>query len=67
MNSAARRRSISERPLRRQVREGRFEDPAAGNADVDGREQSGEGVMGPYEVRYDISLGYGHDRPILIP
>ena len=67
MNAAARRRSISDRPLRRQILEGRFEDPSAGNADVDGRVQSGEAGMGPYEVRYDISLGYGRERSILIP
>jgi hypothetical protein len=67
MNVSARRRSISDRPLRRQVREGRYEDSFAGNAETDGRSQSVEAGMGPYEVRYDISLGYGHDRPILIP
>jgi hypothetical protein len=29
--------------------------------------RSGDVVLGPYEARYDVSLGYARDRLILVP
>ena len=60
----------TQRRTGRWIERGRAEGPTPyGEARPDPRDARPQDIRGPspYEIRYDISLGYSHDRSILLP
>ncbi|HEX6134163.1 MAG TPA: hypothetical protein VFZ24_09370 [Longimicrobiales bacterium] len=44
-----------------------YRQPPRPTGETGNRQQLGESGLGPYESTYDVSLGYGHDRSIILP